>query len=518
MNLQSFRSRLPGLWLGGLTSLVVASLVACGGGGSSAGTTPTTASAQTYSGTVSGLGSIVVNGVRFSTADATAADADDPTQPFSQAFKLGTTVVVNGSVDSDGVNGQATSIQVEGGVRGQIAAGSFAFDAGSTTTGSLTVAGQLVKFDGNTVFDGEGAANFTAAWLSTNDFSTNPIAVEVYGSVDATGTIVATRIEKKDLTGLLFAIKGYVVNGSIDTTAQTFDMLIKRGLTLTQQTVHVNYSGATVLPTGATLHDGVGVRVLSSVDLTTVNPSGAGTPTLTASKLLIKSDRGVNGSAAKLHGVVSAVNGTTWTIGDVTIDVSKNPIVRGFTSLNDVVVGTEVRVAGLFTDNVLTAKIVESDDYDHEHDGGGVKLFGVATGVDATARTFSVQGVTVKLPNLPSFNLPVEGAYVEVVATQVNGVLTAVRIGSSESRPFEVFGTTACTNGISDLQGTFALTLPVGTVSVDGSTARIEAEDGVNLSASTSPKSCLLEVKGTMTTVSGTKTIAATKIEIKRRF
>ncbi|MDE1998667.1 MAG: hypothetical protein KGI52_07055, partial [Burkholderiales bacterium] len=204
MNLQSFRSRLPGLWLGGLTSLVVASLVACGGGGSSAGTTPTTASAQTYSGTVSGLGSIVVNGVRFSTADATAADADDPTQPFSQAFKLGTTVVVNGSVDSDGVNGQATSIQVEGGVRGQIAAGSFAFDAGSTTTGSLTVAGQLVKFDGNTVFDGEGAANFTAAWLSTNDFSTNPIAVEVYGSVDATGTIVATRIEKKDLTGLLF--------------------------------------------------------------------------------------------------------------------------------------------------------------------------------------------------------------------------------------------------------------------------------------------------------------------------
>lgn len=517
MNLQSFRSRLPSLWLAGLTSLVAASLVACGGGGSSDGAASTTASAQTYSGTVSGLGSIVVNGVRFSTADATAADADDPTQPYTQAFKLGTTVVVNGSVDSDGVNGQATSIQVEGGVRGQIAAGSFIFDSGSTTSGTLTVAGQLVKFDANTVFDGEGTANFTAAWLSTNDFSTNPIAVEVYGSVDATGTIVATRIEKKDLTGLLFAVKGYVVNGSIDTTAQTFDMLIKRGLTLTQ-TVHVNYSGATVLPTGATLHDGVGVRVLSSTSLVTLDPTGTGTPTLTASKLLIKSDRGVNGSAAKLHGVVSAINGTTWTIGDVTIDVSKNPILRGFSSLNDVVVGTELRVAGLFKDNVLTAKIVESDDYDHDHDGGGVKLFGVATGVDPTARTFSVQGVTVTVPNLPSFNLPVEGAYVEVIATQINGVLTVVRLSGSESRPFEVFGTADCTNGVSDLQGTFALTLPVGTVSVDGSTARIEAEDWVNLAASTSPKTCLLEVKGTMTTVSGTKTIAATKIEIKRRF
>ncbi|HET8869600.1 MAG TPA: DUF5666 domain-containing protein [Aquabacterium sp.] len=516
MNLQSFRSRLPSLWLAGLTSLVAASLVACGGGGSSAGAASTTSSAQTYSGTVTGLGSIVVNGVRFSTADASAADADDPTQPYTQAFKLGTTVIVNGSVDSDGVNGQATSIQVEGGVRGQIAPGSFTYDAG-TTSGTLTVAGQLVKFDSNTVFDGEGTANFTAAWLATNDFNTTPISVEVYGAVDGTGTIVATRIEKKDLTGLLFAVKGYVVNGSINTTAQTFDMLIKRGLTLTQ-TVHVNYAGATVLPNGATLHDGVGVRVLSSTSLVTLDPTGTGTPTMTASKLLIKSDRGVNGSAAKLHGVVTAINGTTWTIGDVTIDVSKNPILRGFSSLSDVVVGTEVRVAGLFKDNVLTAKFVESDDYDHDHDGGGVKLFGVATGVDTTARTFSVQGVTVTVPNLPMFNMPTEGAYVEVIATQINGVLTAVRISGSESRPFEVFGTAACTNGTSDLQGTFALTLPLGTVSVDGSAARIEAEDWVNLAASGTPKTCLLEVKGTMTSVNGTKTIAATKIEIKRRF
>lgn len=513
MNRQSLRSPLSGLWLAGLTSLIAASLVACGGGGSAATDTSSgsSATAQTYSGTVTGLGSIVVNGVRFSTTGADAADSDNPSQPYTQAFKLGTTVVVNGSVDSDGANGQAASIQVEGGVRGQIAPGSFVFDV-ATMSGSLTVAGQLIKFDSNTVFDGEGAANFTAAGLLASDlannFTTNPIAVEVYGAVDATGALVATRIEKKDPAALVYAIKGYVVNGTIDASAKTFDMLIKRGLTLTQ-TVHVSYSGATVLPTGATLHDGVGVRVLSASD-------PAGQTSITASKLLIKSDRGVNGSAAKLHGVVSAITGTNWTIGDVTIDVSKSPILRGFTSLSAVNVGTEVRVAGLFKDNVLTAKIVESDDYDHDHDGGGVKLFGVATGVDTVTRTFSVQGVTVKAPLL--LTLPTEGSYVEVIAVQINGVLTAVHIGSSATRPFELFGTTLCTHGVTDLQATFALTLPVNTVSVDGSAARIVVENLVDMSAATSPKTCLLEVKGNVTTVGGVKTIAATRIEVKRRF
>ena len=42
-------------------------------------------------------------------------------------------------------------------------------------------------------------------------------------------------------------------------------------------------------------------------------------------------------------------------------------------------------------------------------------------------------------------------------------------------------------------------------------------EDRVNLAASNSPKTCALEVKGTMTTVNEVKTIKATRIEIKAR-
>ena len=62
----------------------------------------------------------------------------------------------------------------------------------------------------------------------------------------------------------------------------------------------------------------------------------------------------------------------------------------------------------------------------------------------------------------------------EVLATQINGVLTAVRIKSpSTPKAFEVFGTTLCTNGVSDLQATFGLTLLARTVNVDGRNAVI---------------------------------------------
>lgn len=486
------------IWLTGLSTLVAASLVACGGGGSGADTTASASGSetQTYSGTVSGLGSIVVNGVRFSTTGAETQDGDDSSQPYSSAFKLGATVVVTGSVN--GSEGQATSIQIVGGVRGQVS-------AADATAGTLTVAGQAIKVDANTVFDGEGDASFSLASIAAG-FGSSAIYVEVYGTADETGTILATRIEKKDPAALIFALKGFVVPGSI--TSTSFTLQIKRGNTLTDQ-IAVNYSASDVLPTTRTLSDGIGVRVL-----TNSNPANA--TSVTARKVLIKTDRHANGTLAKMHGVVKTISGTTWTVGDVTVDVSKSPALLGFASLSDVQEGTEVRIAGRYDNGVLTARVIESEDYEHDRDHGGVKLFGVASGVDSTARTFSVQGVTVTAAS--GLTLPTEGSYVEVIATQINGVLTAVHISdSATAKPFEVFGLATCTNGASDLRTTFNLTLPLGSVSVDGSNALLDTDRGVTLTPSDTPKVCLVEVKGTVSTVDGVKTITATKIEVKAR-
>ncbi len=485
-------------WLTGLSTLVAASLVACGGGGSGADTAASASGSetQTYSGTVSGLGSIVVNGVRFSTTGAETQDGDDPSQPYSSAFKLGATVVVTGSVN--GSEGQATSIQIVGGVRGLVSAADAA-------AGTLTVAGQAIKIDANTVFDDEGDASFSLASIAAG-FGASAIYVEVYGTADETGTILATRIEKKDPTALIFALKGFVVPGSI--AADHFTLQVKRGNTLTN-TIRVNFDAANVLPTGKALSNGIGVRVLTNADPATAD-------TITARKVLIKTDRHANGTLAKMHGIVKTISGTNWTIGDVTVDVSKSPALLGFASLSDVHEGTEVRIAGRYDNGVLTARVIESEDYERDRDHGGVKLFGVASGVDSTARTFSVQGVTVTAA--AGLTLPTDGSYVEVIATQINGVLTAVHIsGNNSTKPFEVFGLASCTNGASDLRTTFTLTLPLDSVSVDGSNALLDTDRGVTLTPSDTPKTCLVEVKGTATTVNGVKTINATKIEVKAR-
>lgn len=498
MTLNNLRALQTRTWITGLSTLVAATLVACGGGGTSDSSASASGSgAQTYSGTVSGLGSIVVNGVRFSTTGAETQDSDDPSQPYASSFKLGATVVVTGSVN--GTEGQAASIEIVGGVRGQVS-------AADATAGTLTVAGQAIKVDANTVFDGEGDASFSLASIIAAGFSTNAMYVEVYGTADETGTILATRIEKKDPAGLIYALKGFVVPGSIAT--DHFTLQVKRGNSLTN-TLTVNFDAANVLPAGKTLSDGIGVRVLTNADPATAD-------TITARKVLIKTDRHANGTLAKMHGVVKTISGTTWTVGDVTVDVSKSPALLGFASLSDVQAGTEVRIAGRYDNGVLTARVIESEDYEHDRDHGGVKLFGVASGVDSTARTFSVQGVTVTVPN--GLSLPTDGSYVEVIATQINGVLTAVHIsGSATAKPFEVFGLASCTNGASDLRTTFTLTLPLGSVSVDGSNALLDTDRGVTLTPSDTPKVCLVEVKGTATTVNGVKTITATKIEVKAR-
>ena len=86
--------------LSALAAAVALTLAACGGGGSGSSTASTSGgqatAAATYSGTVSGLGSIVVNGVRFSTSNARATDAETEGS-YARAFALGTMVSVSGS-------------------------------------------------------------------------------------------------------------------------------------------------------------------------------------------------------------------------------------------------------------------------------------------------------------------------------------------------------------------------------------------------------------------------------------
>ncbi len=214
----------------------------------------------------------------------------------------------------------------------------------------------------------------------------------------------------------------------------------------------------------------------------------------------------------------------TWTIGDATIDVSQSPELHGV-DLATIAVGTVVKVKGTFSNGVRVAKEISTKSWD-DGQTGLVKLYGMVSSAtaatDSAAATFVVQGVTVTIASGSGLSLPSDGSYVEVKAHSVDGVLTADEIelhhqAGTPSRSFEVYGTASCTNGSSDLSGNFTLSVRGGSVSVDASNATLDLSKNVSMTASDTAKTCLVEVKGTLSTVNNVKVLTASEVEVKAR-
>jgi len=119
-------------------ALAVSMLVGCGGDDDSAAPT------QTSIGTISGFGSVIVNGVRFDDANA-SVNIDDETGSREQ-LRVGMVVRVRGRIHGDGT-GVAESIQYNDCVQGPIT-------AMNQVRNTVTVLGQTVQLDEETVFDG----------------------------------------------------------------------------------------------------------------------------------------------------------------------------------------------------------------------------------------------------------------------------------------------------------------------------------------------------------------------------
>ena len=214
----------------GLTLGLAALLAACGGGsetvaGIDAGGTPNPVATNVVSsGTITGFGSIIVNGVHYDTSDAEILV--DGTAAAQSALAVGDVVVVQGTLSDDGTTGTASSVTFDDAVEGPISAIDL---AGST----LTVLGQLVHVDADTSFD-DRISPASLEGLTVGDI------VEVSGFLRADGSIGATRIEPKAAGGE-FEVTGSVAN--LDTGALTFTL---GGLT-------VDYSAAQLddFPAGA---------------------------------------------------------------------------------------------------------------------------------------------------------------------------------------------------------------------------------------------------------------------------
>ncbi len=159
-------------------------VVACGGGGGGSTSVAGIDRLGVSSGSVTGFGSIFVNGVEFET-DSSDFDINDDSIGSSQnSLSVGDVVVVTYNPSQPNI---ALSVIGDEAVEGRV-------DSIDAAAGIIVVVGQTVKVDAETTFDDStGLTSLTD--LAPGNF------VEVSGFVDGDGTIRATRIERKAVAG-----------------------------------------------------------------------------------------------------------------------------------------------------------------------------------------------------------------------------------------------------------------------------------------------------------------------------
>lgn len=346
-------------WL--ITAAAALALAACGGGGSDSGGGIDGTGGGGIDGTgmafgtITGFGSVFVNGIEFSTGSSTSIKLDD--NSVSQGdLRVGMVVRVDGSID----NRTAATITVDDAVKGRV---ENVLDANR-----IVVMGQTVLIDNQT----QRANNVVPA---INDY------VEVHGLPSADGTITAGFIERKTtLPTPPFVVKGFVKNH--DTTARTFVV----------GTLNVNYSAATSNDMPAGLWNGLVIDAKGS--------ACAGSPvcgTLTASKV----ERGgaviANIAKAEVEGFVVSGTAASFILGSQQVVTSASTVFEGGLP-EDVVPGVKLEAEGPISNGVLNAvKVSLRDNLRFEADVASVNS---AAG---TLTLAGLPGIAVQTSSLTEF-------------------------------------------------------------------------------------------------------------------
>ncbi|MDM0042389.1 DUF5666 domain-containing protein [Variovorax sp. J22G21] len=263
-------------------------------------------------GAVDGLGSIIVNGLRYNTDSASLSIEDAP------ALQIGMTARVTGPVGLDFTTGVATQVASAADLRGPML-------SADTAAGRFVVWGTTVTTDAGTVWaDAPGLAAIPPG-----------ATLQVWGLPAEPGVLRATRVEQRASAAPI--VTGTVQN--LDTTLRTFTL---GGLT-------VNY-GLAVLGNAfdaAPLANGAIVRVRASVAAL----PGPLVASLVQPWYPVPATTGV---AVQLGGIVSSYAGSgSFRVFGTTVDASSAQITGGPAgSLGN---GVRVEVAGTMANGVLKA-------------------------------------------------------------------------------------------------------------------------------------------------------------------
>jgi Domain of unknown function (DUF5666) len=376
-------------------------LAACGGGsGSNISTTPAAGGGSDVStksvavGSITGFGSVIVDGVTFNDATTTVTFDTNPDLPSVQTTS---NLALGMQVEMQHTNGAANSIFVVSTLRGPVSA----IDSANS---KLTVLGQSVSVVSTGVESTalEGFAAF--ADIKVSDW------VEVHAIENADGSFKATRIERESAAeSTSIKIGGKLA--SLDATAKTFKL----------GAMTINYTDASLRPTGVVLANAQRVHVFSDAA-----PVGN---VLSAKKVRVRDFKFPGIGSGNVGGLITDfVSASNFMVAGIKVDASTAKFENG--SATDLLNGAAVRIKGTLKDGALTAVAVEFKGKSGA-ESGQVSVKGAITDfvsissfklrgqtINATGATFE-GGVATDLGN---------GALIQLKAQIVNGQIKATAI------------------------------------------------------------------------------------------
>lgn len=362
-------------------SLAALLVAACGGGVGSGGTG---SAAQLAQGTVSGFGSVIVDGRRYDDRGIAAHREDEPGVERLSDVRLGDQVEVE--LDEQGVpSGLHVHTTLAGAVDALPAAGRFVVLGQTVQVNTDAATGPVTQFGGGYT----GAGDITAG-----------DAVEVHGVIvpeAGTSRVRATRIDRLAAPPAWLRASG-LVSG-----------LGANGFRIGALSVHT--AQATIVPAGRTLRDGQLVTVFA---LPAGRSGSAAAPVLQAVQVRFR-DAGAAGTRVTLGGNVAGLDAAAqrFQLGALTVHYAGATLSPPLLVLAD---GQYLRVGGtLRSDGSLQADTIALRDGRNEPES---ELKGNILGLDAATQRFSVRGVDVDASAADIERCPggvlAEGLFVEV--------------------------------------------------------------------------------------------------------
>jgi Domain of unknown function (DUF5666) len=409
------------LLAGGLAFVAVTLLSACGGGGGGDTAGVGTGGTGSFSvGTVTGFGSVFVNGVRYEDNGARLVDDDGTVKVLGSddnPLKVGMVVEVTGSVDDSGTVRTATQIAYGAEIKGPVTAVDVA-------AGTFNVFGTTVRTTTTTVYDNFGGV----AALATGN------VVEVHGQPDTNGRIVATYVEREATSVAAFVAGGgeYRLRGALaglsgSNPAYTFTM---RGVAI-RTDASTRFDG--------TPADGISVSVR-------LNPMQQGDGRYLAAQLKVRTASYDNSSAAaegEVEGYVSDFIGaaSAFRVAGYPVRLASAVVYEDGVA-TDLTNDIRVEAKGRIDNGVLVVTKLEFKSRDDNGDGNddnvssGSQEFefkGTAACVScgATSGTFTIKGVTVSYDASTEFRDGLSGATLNGKAVEVKSAGQVASTGTT---------------------------------------------------------------------------------------